>query len=364
MKRFSFRSNDITARKLVEEAEKQQRILSDALRSSVSALNSTLNFDEVLDRILSSLEKVIPHDIANIMMVDESGYARVVRARGYEASGLEKILTKMNIQVAETPNFLRMAVTGAPLVVEDTRKEPGWVHLEGTEFVRSYIGTPILVKGRVVGYINLDSTKPGAFNSSHADRLQIFADQAAIAIENARMFEKVEQMAIVDTLTGLYNRRHFYDLGEREIERYKRYHSPLSLIMLDLDHFKKVNDQYGHQVGDYVLQELAKIFANSLRKMDIPGRLGGEEFVILLPETNLDQGMLVAERLRQKIETKEFVIEGHKIHITASMGLVSLSDDESSLQMLISGADKVMYQAKAAGRNKVLAADDHLTLNP
>jgi diguanylate cyclase (GGDEF)-like protein len=288
----------------------------------------------------------------------------VVRARGYEAAGLEKILTKLNIQVAETPNFLRMAVAGSPLVIPDTRKESGWVNFEGTEFVRSYMGTPILMKGRVVGFINLDSTKPDAFNSNHADSLQIFADQAAIAIENARMFEKVEQMAIVDTLTGLYNRRHFFDLGEREIERYKRYHSPLSLIMLDLDHFKKVNDQYGHQVGDYVLQELAKIFANSLRKMDIPGRLGGEEFVILLPETNIDQGMLVAERIRKTVEAKNFIVEDHSIHITASMGLVSMRDDVTSLQMLISLADKIMYKAKAAGRNKVLAADDHHTINP
>lgn len=351
--------NDITARKLVEEAERQQRIFSDALRSSVSALNSTLKIDEVLDMILSSLEKVIPHDIANIMLVDETGSARVVRARGYEVGGLEKILSKMNIQVAEMPNLLKMAVSGAPLVIPDTRTESSWVDVDGTDWVRSYIGAPILVKGKVVGYINLDSTKPRSFDRSHADRLQLFADQAALAIENARMFEKVEQMAIVDTLTGLYNRRHFYELAEREVERFRRYHSPLSLILLDLDHFKLVNDNYGHQVGDYVLNELARLFSVTLRKMDIPGRLGGEEFVLLLPETGLDQAVLAAERLRQNIDANDFATEGHHIHVTATMGVVEMGEDISNVQMLISLADKVMYKAKSAGRNKVLAVEDH-----
>ena len=113
----------------------------------------------------------------------------------------------------------------------------------------------------MVGYINLDSTRPNVYDNSHIERLQIFADQAAIAIDNANLFEKVEKMAIADTLTGLYNRRHFYDLGEREIERNKRYHSPLSILLIDLDHFKKVNDLYGHDAGDHVLQEISNGFA-------------------------------------------------------------------------------------------------------
>lgn len=356
--------NDITARKMVEEAERQQRIFSEALRNSVAALNSTLKFDEVLDRILTSLEKVIPHDIANIMLVDEEGFARVVRAHGYEVAGLEKLLAKMNLQVAETPNLLKMAVSGQPLVIQDTHSEPAWVDLEGTEWVRSYIGAPILVKGKVVGYINLDSTRTNMFDRSHADRLQIFADQAALAIENARMFEKVEQMAIVDMLTGLYNRRHFYELAERELERFKRYKSPFSLILLDLDHFKRVNDNFGHPAGDMVLQGLAHIFGESLRKMDVPGRLGGEEFVILLPETAIDQALHVAERLRATIENHDFEVDGQHIRMTATMGVVSVSEQQMQLQQLVSMADKVMYQAKAAGRNRVLAMEDQVMIQP
>lgn len=347
--------NDITSRKLVEEAERQQRIFAEALRTSVSALNSSLNIDEVLDTILNSLEKVIPHNLANIMLVDEEGNARIVRAKGYDAADLEKIAAQSNIQVAETPVMLKMALSGTPIVISDTSREVGWHMVPGMEWVRSYLGAPILVKSKLVGYINLDSTHPNMYDRSHVERLQIFADQAAIAIENARLFNKVEQMAIVDTLTGLYNRRHFYDLGEREIERNRRYHSPLALIMVDLDHFKEVNDRYGHRAGDQVLQYLAGIFGQSLRKMDIPGRIGGEEFVILLPETNFDGAKLVADRLLHAIAESTMQVDDLQIKVTASMGISTLTNEDTTLQELISQADKAMYMAKQAGRNRVVA---------
>jgi len=318
-------------------------------------LNSTLKFDEVLDRLLLSLEKVIPHDLANIMLVDESGTARIVRARGYDAAGLEKV-AQLNLQVIEIPTLLKMAISGAPLVIPDTTQGEGWVNLDGMEWIRSYLAAPIQVKGKLVGYINLDSARPNVYDKSHIERLQIFADQAAIAIENAHMFEKVEQMAIADTLTGLYNRRHFYDLGDREIERNKRYHSPLSILLIDLDHFKKINDLYGHDTGDHVLQEVTRSFANALRKMDIPGRLGGEEFVILLPETQVDQAVYVAERLRQVVENTRIKAGSELVSITASIGVATMNPDIPNLQALINSADKAMYLAKDGGRNRVVAA--------
>lgn len=352
--------NDISGRKLVEETERQQRIFSDALRSSVAALNSSLKLDEVLDCILTSLEKVIPHDTANIMLVDEAGFARVVRAHGYEAVGMDLLINRIALQVSETPNLLKMAMSACPHLIADTSKEPGWVDIDGSNWVKSYIGAPVLVKGKVVGYINLDSTKPRIFSQSQAERLQIFADQAGIAIENARMFETMEKMAIVDMLTGLYNRHHFYILAEREMERYKRYLKPFSVIMMDLDHFKLINDRYGHQAGDYVLQEMARIITTEMRKMDIIGRLGGEEFAILLPETGLDQAILAADRLRKRLDDTSFVTEDHAIHITASMGVAEMTADIENIQMLLSRADRLLYQAKANGRNQVRAALESL----
>ena len=345
--------NDITQRKEVEESEKQERIFAEALSGSISALSSTLNFEEVLDRILINLEKVIPNNHANIMLVGEDGAAKIVRARGYEAELLEKLVSQVHLIVSETPTLHRMATTGAPVVVMDTKTDPIWVQRISSSWIRSYLGAPIHIKGKVVGYINLDSDQPNMYTRIHIERLQLFAGQAAIAIENARLFEKVEQMAILDNLTGLFNRHHFFELGEREFERYKRHKNPFSLIFLDLDHFKEVNDHYGHATGDRVLQNVASVLSSSLRKMDISGRIGGEEFILLLPETDMQRALLVAERIRRNIAETRTHVQDMDISITASLGVITMSDQYPSLQALISAADQSMYQAKVDGRNRV-----------
>ncbi len=346
--------NDITSRKLIEESEKQERQFAEALSGSVSAMNSTLNCEEVLDRILGHLEKVIPNNHANIMLVESDGVARIVRASGYDAHMLERLLSDTCFQVSETPTLLRMAITGSPLMVADTDIEPLWVERNSAAWIKSYLGAPIRVKDKVVGYINVDSETTNTYTRIHVERLKLFADQAAVAIENARLFEKVEQMAIIDTLTGLYNRHHFYELGEREFERFKRYKHPFSVLLIDLDHFKLVNDQYGHAAGDQVLRNLSTIFAKSLRKMDIPGRIGGEEFIVLLPETNIDNAAAVADRLRQNIESTECKVGISSIHVTASMGVTTINEKHASLQAIVTEADAAMYQAKAQGRNRIV----------
>lgn len=349
--------NDITARKMMEEAEKLERQFNEAMIDSASALNSTLNFDEVLDRILTNLENVISHTFANIMLVNDGGTVKIVRAHGYDAKGLENLFQNVNLTVSETPALLKMAMNGTPLVITDTRADPGWMNMPGKSETRSYLGAPIMVKGKVMGYINVESEHPHNYDKHHGRQLLAFADQAAVAIENSRLFEKVEQMAVVDTLTGLYNRRHFYELGEIEIERAKRYNSPLSLLMIDLDHFKNINDTYGHGIGDSVLQEVSEVIGTTLRKIDVPGRLGGEEFVVLLPETNLSNGMIVAERLRKAISKIQVPVEnGTPRYVTASLGLAAMDEKNSDLKSIITAADEAMYKAKDQGRNRIQVA--------
>jgi diguanylate cyclase (GGDEF)-like protein len=346
--------NDITSRKLMEDAEKQQRQFNEAMIDSAAALNSTLNFDEVLDRILTNLEKVISHTFANIMLVNDNGEVKIVRAHGYDAKGLENLFQNISLSVAETPSLLKMAMDGSPIVIPDTQTDPEWKKNHEKQGVRSYLGVPILVKGKVMGYINVESELPQHYNKNHGRQLLAFANQAAVAIENSRLFEQMGQMAVVDPLTGLYNRRHFYELGEIEIERARRYSSPLSLLMIDLDHFKNFNDTFGHAVGDKVLQEASKVTGSTLRKIDIPGRLGGEEFVVLLPETNEQNGLIVADRLRNAISSIRIPIEdGDSLSVTASIGLASLNATHANLQSLITSADIAMYKAKENGRNRV-----------
>jgi diguanylate cyclase (GGDEF)-like protein len=165
--------------------------------------------------------------------------------------------------------------------------------------------------------------------------------------------QQMRHLATTDGLTGVLNRRYFFERGENELQRAIRYGHPLSMLIFDIDHFKQVNDGFGHQAGDEVLCQLADITVNTIRSTDLLGRYGGEEFILMLPEAGFDSAWRVAERLRQKIETHNFKYDQEKIKITISVGLSSLESPDTDLEDLISRADRSLYAAKDAGRNRV-----------
>ena len=221
---------------------------------------------------------------------------------------------------------------------------------------RSLMVVPLIKADRVIGVISAqDDEKELAFSSDDFSLFLTIAPQVAVALENARLFKQMEILATTDNLTGLYNRRHFFFLGNAEVQRTNRYHSSLSLAMVDIDHFKKVNDQYGHAAGDFVLQRLAQIFKQEYRKIDVIGRYGGEEFAILMPETSLSQAVLAADRLRQVIAEHVFDSSAQTIFITVSIGVSTIRDSDQSLENLLDCADKALYAAKQGGRNRVCA---------
>ncbi len=190
-------SRDITALKQAEAAERQMRLLAEALRDTAAALTSTLDLDEVLDRILDGVGHVVPHDGANIMFI-EGGAARLIRCRGYYAEhGLEEAIKTLSFAVAEVENLREMARTGQPFLIPDTRAYPGWVMTPQTDWVRSYLGAPIRLGERVIGFLNLDGAAPNAFSPADAERLQAFAHQAAIAIQNARLYGELENYSSI-----------------------------------------------------------------------------------------------------------------------------------------------------------------------
>ena len=166
--------------------------------------------------------------------------------------------------------------------------------------------------------------------------------------------EKFKNLSTIDPLTGLYNRRHFYLMGTKEVERALAYELPLSMIMLDIDFYKEINDKYGHRAGDFVLTQLGELININIRKIDLACRYGGEEFAILLPETNLDKAEAMAERLRNAMNSSINEYEGQQIHITASFGIVGLSGAMRNIEDMLSKADDAMYQAKQRGRNQVI----------
>jgi diguanylate cyclase (GGDEF)-like protein len=166
---------------------------------------------------------------------------------------------------------------------------------------------------------------------------------------------KFRDLAIMDSLTGLYNRHYFYQVGQKEVERSLRYQLPLSLIMMDIDHYKEINDQYGHRVGDMVLTQIGQIIQNAVRKIDIACRYGGEEFVILLPETELEQAERVAERIRGALDEATISLDAQSVTVTASLGIVDLSASTPLIEEMLAKADDAMYRAKEKGRNQIVS---------
>jgi diguanylate cyclase (GGDEF)-like protein len=177
-------------------------------------------------------------------------------------------------------------------------------------------------------------------------------------------YTKIEQQAHQDFLTGLANRRYFLDLAELEISRSIRYGSSLAVCMLDIDFFKKVNDTYGHKVGDVVLKKLSALFGESLRKIDIAGRIGGEEFAIVLPETDKKHAYEVAERIRNLVESTKITLEnGPPLRITVSIGIAMFDDKDTNIDILLNAADQALYKAKNTGRNRVCMYEDEWIVN-
>lgn len=186
---------DITQRRRAQEAEREQRRFAEALAETAAVLNRMLDLDEVLDHILVSLVEIVPHDVADIMLVEDDDI-RIVRSRGYEKYGVSKeSVLALRLPINDTPNLLQMAQTQEPLVIADVAAHPEWVETQTDRWIRSYVGAPICVAGVVIGFLNLDSDRPRYFTQAHADRLKAFADHAAVAIQNARLFELIRQHA-------------------------------------------------------------------------------------------------------------------------------------------------------------------------
>ncbi len=195
------------ARQRIQASEREQRDLAEALRDTAAVLNSTLNFDEVLDHILANVGRVVPHDGTNIMLI-EGGTLHIARRRGYSRGEIREMRLSKSYSVEDFPSLYHMAQTRMPLVISDVGEYPGWVDLPESEEIRSYAGVPICLEGEVIGFLNVNSSTPGFFKHSHAERLQAFADQAAVAIKNARLYDQAQALAALEERQRLARELH------------------------------------------------------------------------------------------------------------------------------------------------------------
>lgn len=334
--------------RLFQSAEQRARE-ADTLRMAAAAITSTLDEDEVLTQILEQLARVVPYDCASVQML-EGNDSVIVACRGFD-----DLMDVVGMRFDGVDNGINAMVYkgGKPIIIENPQQQfadftrlPGWQ-------VSSWMGVPLIFKNKIIGMLTLDGYAPHSFKPDQFPVVMAFADQVATALQNMRLFSQVERQAITDPLTGLYNRRYFSTMAHIEIERSVRYGHALSVLMFDIDHFKSVNDTFGHDIGDEVLKELANRSHACLRQLDLLCRQGGEEFIALLPETASKEAYEVAERLRRSVHDQPFMTSAGSISISISLGVAGLEQaTEANLDGLVKHADQAMYLAKDSGRNR------------
>jgi diguanylate cyclase (GGDEF)-like protein/PAS domain S-box-containing protein len=337
--------------RLYENAQRRIKELS-ALNEIIQSVTAVLNIDDLLELVYQQLKRFIPANFVLIGRYDpksEEWYSLYCRKE------------EQKMQILRQPVEFGLGgyviQSRHSLFLNDVQQVAQFMVKTGRQSLlsvpKAVIIVPLIVSDQVIGILGVQNDdKEHAFLAEDFELLNSIGAQVAVALENARLYSQMEQLAEEDSLTGIFNRRHFFILAEKEFERTKRYGKPLSAIMLDIDHFKRINDAFGHAVGDQMLKGVAQICSQSLRKIDILGRYGGEEFVMLLPETNGKGAMRAAERLRERIET--FCIETSKgsLSVTASIGVGTLQGNEANLEILLNYADQSLYAAKSAGRNQ------------
>ena len=318
-------------------------------------LSNTIREDDVESGAIEASRTIVDFDFAALVAFDErTGRHQVRRAIGDGSSDLAKLAFDDNQSLVgiavRTRHYLpyRGDFDDRNQVVFARRGElPG---------MNSLLVLPLVVGESALGALVLAARRRGAFRDDVRPLLQVLANQVASSLLNARMVRRLAELATTDQLTGLSNRRTFEGELERRTKSAERYRKPLSLIMCDIDHFKKVNDTYGHPVGDVVLKAFGQVLLSCKRDLDVVARLGGEEFVVLCEETDTAGAKLLAERIRRELAAKTFAAEQGPFRVTCSMGVATFPLHAATKERLVSAADEMLYKAKQSGRNRTVTA--------
>lgn len=359
---FAQQANAALANARRYEQERHRATREEALREVSLALTSTLDPEIVLREVLNELARVLPSDGAVVLTHTESGILHIATAQGLFAS--DSILEDgINLSPHGFVEQITQANVAHLLPAYYIEEIPDITDVSGSTFpawIGSLIAAPLLFDGVLRGVILVAVTQRGRYGSADADLVADFARHAAVALHNAEVHNLLARTARTDPLTGLLNHGALLESLTYEVARAERYRHTLSVIFFDLDHFKAINDLHGHQFGEEVLRALAHSARETMRTIDTVGRYGGEEFVVILPETDYWQAMIVAERLRVRVAATTFMNTptGSTVSITISIGVAAFSKDGDSLDDLIRTADNALYHAKRNGRNRVSGSHD------
>jgi len=323
--------------RLAELAQERAR-LEDAMRRIGETFAANLDRDGLMDIVVKTAVDGVGAEGGRAMVRPAEGEPLRLVAGAGDLEGLEDAVHAAEARVLETGQRSSAAVDGAAALSHPMRPDDPGAPIPGVVSVAR--------RGR-------------AFSAAERELFHYLAGQAALSIENVGLHETVERQAVTDELTGLYNRRRFQEAMATEVERSRRFGQTVGLVMLDIDDFKMVNDTHGHQQGDLVLREVARVLRETSREIDAPARYGGEELAVVLPGTHLDGAYNLAERVREGIERLHLpLLDGAgSLQITASFGVATLPGSADDMRGLVAAADEALYRAKRAGKNRTVRAE-------
>lgn len=320
-------------------------------------LSSTLNMEEVFRLALHLIGRSLQVDAYALLLLDEAtGHLTVKASFGLPEERAHAVSLGLGEGIAGS-----VAQTGRPLLVPDVSTETRFVERNCFPGHGAFLCVPLQIKrGPVIGVLCAHKPEPQAFSRGDLEQFQAVANQVAVAVENAQLYQRTKELSSRDELTGLFNRRYFFENLETEIQRARRYRRAFTILMLDLDHFKHYNDTHGHLCGDQVLRQCGEILLGNTRRADVVARFGGEEFVIMLPEIDKQAGALVAEKIRAKIA--QYPFHGRERQpsgeLTVTIGLATYPMHSDSGLELVDVADRALYVGKRQGGNRVVTSTE------
>lgn len=354
----------IVVQKTIENTQMKKRLMETSIRTrklqeiSLSVAKER-KVDGLTKLLVEGARQLINTEAVVLILIDpdQSGIVHsTVSGLHIDHEGLQGTISSKGL--------LGIAYSERELViVEEPSQHLSWAETPIHEPpIRQILSVPLFKQEKVMGILNvINKLDLGSFSDDDKVMLSTLAVHAAVAIDNAWFLERMEKQAITDSLTGLYNHREFQNRLLEEAERGNRYGNLLSLLILDIDLFKVLNDSHGHVTGDMVLKEIVRLIKKSIRNADIPCRYGGEEFAVILPQTTKNDAKFVAERIRQSVEGTPFpTLSGQPVHLTVSIGIASFPEDMKTREELIIAADQALYFAKNGGRNRVCSYSETL----
>ncbi|MEW6481891.1 MAG: diguanylate cyclase [bacterium] len=320
-----------------------------------TTLSRTLNYDEIITELVTLLSEMVEYVACGILIYEQDIFLLRIhlalpRTESFISLFKDKTLKKYTSFAGSLPGEenLVVKIDNPALIVSD--KGQGSI-------LGAFEGIPFKVGDRLIGLLSVAHTKINTFSADDIRLIKLLTDNSSIAIENGLLHKKIEELAITDGLTSLYNHRYFKETLHKEIKRSERYNLVFSLLMFDIDNFKKINDTYGHPKGDEVLKGLSQIAKEIFqREIDVVARYGGEEFVIILPQTTKERALTVGEKMLSLVRERLYIMAGLPEVVTISLGIASYPDDGGREEAIIQAADKALYQAKKEGKDRVVLA--------